>query len=258
VVAQPILKITGPRQVYEGRNITYSGSIIDSCDGTPIANTTLNIEYLESNLVLTSDNEGKVRFTLMFPEKGEENISLIKNPTAFYLDAKDTVAVNVILPPPDASALALLFTFPYNISIALTGALGVGVMAARRNRRLQEEEKVIEPRVKLAPEKVYIGFEDGVPLEYTSFEEGIVKLFNRFFVSMQRVHLDIDETLTPREFQYLLEERLPDSADALLEDLISSYEIAMYSNISLGQDDFVRTNATIELIMELMKIGKRE
>ncbi len=37
----------------------------------------------------------------------------------------------------------------------------------------------------MSPEKEYIGYEDGVPLEYTSYEEGVVKLFNRFFVSMQ-------------------------------------------------------------------------
>ena len=75
---------------------------------------------------------------------------------------------------------------------------------------------------------------------------------------MQRIYPDIDEAMTPREFQYVLEERLPKTADALLEDLVSSYEIAMYSNITLSQDDFKRTNATIELIIELMKSGQRE
>ena len=186
-------------------------------------------------------------------------MNLIKEESNYYLGAVDSIAVTVLVPPPDYTGLlSLLFTFPYNIGVALSGAIGVGVMAARRNRRLQEEEPVIEARVKLAPEREYIGYEDGVPLEYTSYEEGVVKLFNRFFVSMQRIYSDLDETMTPREVQYILEDRLPQTADALLEDLVSSYEIAMYSNITLSQDDFKRTNATIELIIELMKSGTRD
>ena len=259
VVAEPVLEITGPRQVYEGRNITYRGTILDSSDGTPIANTSLEVRYLDKTISLTSDAKGKVNYEVFFPERGNVNMSLVKDQSGYYLGAVDTVAITVIVPPPDATNfLVLLFTFPYNIGVALTGAIGVAVFAARRNKRLKEEETVIEARVRLPPKKEYIGYEDGVPLEYTSYEEGVVKLFNRFFVSMQRIYPDIDEAMTPREFQYILEERLPQTADALLEDLVTSYEIAMYSNITLSQEDFKRTNATIELIIELMKSGKRD
>ncbi len=259
VMADPVLKITGPRQVYEGRNITYRGTIVDSSDGTPIVNTTINAEFINQIITLTSDAEGKVSYVALFPTKGQVDMSLVKLEDTYYLGAADTIAVTVIVPPPDATGLlALLFTFPYNIGVALTGAIGVGIYAARRNKRLQEEAPIIEARIKLAPEKQYVGYEDGVPLEYTSYEEGVVKLFNRFYVSMQRIYPDIDEAMTPREFQYVLEDRLPKTADALLEDLVSSYEIAMYSNITLSQDDFKRTNATIELIIELMKSGQRD
>jgi transglutaminase-like putative cysteine protease len=259
VVAEPVLKITGPIQVYEGRNITYRGSIIDASDGSPIINTTVKVEYLDQEISLTSDEEGNVRYVALFPEKGDFEMRFFKEKADFYLTAFDTVIVNVIVPPPDpTSIIALLFSFPYNIGIALTGAIGVGVAASRRNKRLQGEENIIESRIRLPPEKEYIGYEDGVPLEYTSYEEGVVKLFNRFFVSMQRIYLDIDDTMTPREFQYTLEERLPSSVDALLEDLVTSYEIAMYSNITVSQEDFKRTNATIELIIELMKSAKRD
>ena len=257
VMAEPVLKITGPRQVYEGRNITYRGSIVDSSDGSPIVNTTLKVRYLNQILTLTSDAQGKVSYVALFPENGKAEMSLIKEQSNYYLGAVDSFAVTVIVPPPDVTnIIALLFTFPYNIGVALTGAMGVGIMASRRNKRLQAEEPVIEARVRLGPEREYIGYEDGVPLEYTSYEEGVVKLFNRFFVSMQRIYPDVDESMTPREFKYLLEERLPHSTDALLEDLVSSYEIAMYSNITLSQDDFKRTNATIELLIELMKNAK--
>ena len=259
VMAETIVTITGPRQVYQGRNVTYRGSIIDASDGRPVINASLRINYLDQELSLTSDNEGKVSFIAMFPDNGKTNMSLGMPEAMYYLGSVTSMGITVIIPPPDANnIIALLFTFPYNIGVALTAAIGVGFYASKRNRRIQEEIVEEEPRVRVQPKREYIGYEDGVPLEYRSYEEGVVKLFNRFYVSMQRIYPDIDDIMTPREFQYVLLDRLPVHADALLEDLVSSYEIAMYSNITLSQEDFKRTNATIELVIELMKNGKRD
>ena len=259
VMAETIVKITGPRQVYQGKNITYRGSIFDSSDGNPVVNASLNINYLDKVLTLTSDENGKINFIAIFPENGKTNMSLSMLEAMYYLGSETSIGITVIIPPPDASnIISLLFTFPYNIGVALSTAIGVGFYAAKRNRRMQEEFVEEEPRARVQPKREYIGYEDGVPLEYTSYEEGVVKLFNRFYVSMQRIYPDIDDTMTPREFQYVLIERMPMHADALLEDLVSSYEIAMYSNIALSQEDFKRTNATIELVIELMKSGSRD
>jgi transglutaminase-like putative cysteine protease len=271
VMAETIVKITGPRQVYQGKNITYRrqvyqgknityrGSIIDASDGSPVVNASIHINYHDQKLTLTSDGDGKVSFIALFPDNGKTNMSLGMPMSMYYLGSETNMGITVIIPPPDASnIIALLFTFPYNIGVALTASIGVGLYAAKRNKRIQEEARYEEPRPRVQPKREYIGYEDGVPLEYTSYEEGVVKLFNRFYVSMQRIYPDIDETMTPREFQYLLLERLPMHADALLEDLVSNYEIAMYSNITLSQEDFKRTNATIELLIELMKSGTRD
>ncbi len=258
VVAETVVTINGPRQVYMGRNVTYWGSIIDPSDGSPVINASLRINYFDQELILTSDVEGKVSFIAMFPDNGKTNMSLGMPEAMYYLASSTSMGITVIIPPPDANnIIALLFSFPYNIGMALTAAIGVGFYAAKRNRRIQEVVEE-EPRARVQPKREYIGYEDGVPLEYRSYEEGVVKLFNRFYVSMQRIYPDIDDTMTPREFQYLLLDRLPVHADALLEDLVSSYEIAMYSNITLSQEDFKRTNATIELVIELMKNGKRD
>jgi hypothetical protein len=121
-----------------------------------------------------------------------------------------------------------------------------------------KEEEFLEPRVSLPPGGEKIGYEDGVPLDYESYEEGVVKLFNRFYVTMQRIYPDIDEAMTPREFERTLVERLPENAHPALADLVTSYEIAMYSNIPVTAEDFKRTNGTVELIIELMKNGRRE
>jgi transglutaminase-like putative cysteine protease len=259
VMAETIVKITGPRQVYQGKNITYMGSIFDASDGSPVVNASLNVNYLSQKLTLTSDADGKVSFNALFPDSGKTNMSLGMPMSIYYLGSETNMGITVIIPPPDTSnIISLFFTFPYNIGVALSVSIGVGFYAAKRNRRIQEEALDEEPQSRVLSKREYIGYEDGVPLEYTSYEEGVVKLFNRFYVSMQRIYPDIDETMTPREFQFLLLEKLPMHADALLEDLVSNYEIAMYSNIALSQEDFKQTNATIELLIELMKIGNRD
>lgn len=257
VMAKTDVKIIGPRQVYQGKNITYRGNVLDYSDGSPVPNATLWVSYLEEEATFVSDENGKISFIAMFPENGKTNMTLSMGNTTYYFASESILAVTVLIPPPSANnIIALLFTFPYNIGLAVTTAIVVGVYAAKRSQRMQDEMVVEEPRARVQPKKEYIGFEDGVPLEYKSYEEGVVKLFNRFYVSMQRIFPDIDDVMTPREFQYILIDRLPMHADALLEDLVSSYEIAMYSNITLSQEDFKRTNATIELIIELMGNGK--
>ena len=258
VMSETAVKITGPKQVYMGRNITYRGTLTEMKSGKPITNVNLTVTYLNRVIHLRSDDEGRVLYDVMFPEKGEENITLTMSGGRFYTGSSTTFGVSVLLPPPSPTdLLSLLLGFPQNIIIAVSGALGVGLYAARRNRRMREEE-FLEPRVSLPTPRERIGYEDGVPLDYGSYEEGVAKLFNRFYVSMQRIYQDIDDTMTPREFERTLMDRLPSNAHLALEDLVTSYEIAMYSNITVTAEDFKRTNATIELIMELMRSGRGE
>ena len=136
-----------------------------------------------------------------------------------------------------------------NTILATSVALTVGVVAARRKKA----DDFPDERVPLQKVNEGVGFEDDVPLTYTSYEEGVVKLFNRFYITMQRIYPEIEDTMTPREFEATLIDRIPQDAYAALNDLVTNYEIAMYSNIPLTKDDFGRTTATIELVIELMK-----
>jgi transglutaminase-like putative cysteine protease len=258
VMSETAVKITGPKQVYSGKSITYRGTITELSSGQPVANASLEVTFLDKTLELRSDDSGRVQYEVLFPENGEENITLTMDGTRFYVGSATSFGVSILIPPPNPTdLLSILLGFPQNIIIALSGAMGVGIYAARRNRRMKEEE-FLEPRVSLPPGREKIGYEDGAPLDYGSYEEGVVKLFNRFYVSMQRIYPDIDDTMTPREFERNLIDRLPDNAHLALEDLVTSYEIAMYSNISVTEEDFKRTNATVELIIELMRNERRE
>jgi len=255
LMSETDVSISGPKRVYAEKNITYRGIVVETATGEPLANATLRVRYLNRTMDLVSDVQGRISFPAFFPEDGEATINMSMEETDYYVGSSTSFGVSVMLPPPSPNnLLSLLFGFPQNIIIALSGAMGVGVYAARRSRRLKDEE-FTEPRVVLPAGRERIGYEDGVPLEYSSYEEGVVKLFNRFYVSMMRMYPDIDDTMTPREFEYILIDRLPVNAHAALEDLVTSYEIAMYSNMPIAVEDFKRTNATIELIVELMKNG---
>jgi transglutaminase-like putative cysteine protease len=252
IMAETEVSISGPKQVYEGRNITYRGIVKDTSTGQLLSNASLQIKFADQEYIIVSDEDGKVTYTALFPEKGSKNMKLEMAGTDYYIGSQTEMTINVLVPPPSANnILAILLGFPQNILIALSTAVGVGIYAAKRNKRLEQEE--IEPRIMLPDENPRVGYEDGVPLEYKTYEEGVVKLFYRFYVSMQRIFPDIDDSMTPREFETLLKEKLPSNAYLALEDLITSYEIAMFSNLKLSQEDLKRTNATIELIIELTK-----
>jgi hypothetical protein len=255
LMSETDVAISGPQRVYSDKNITYKGYIVETATGEPLPNASLRVWYLNKTMDMVSDARGQISFPALFPEDGEATIRMRMEDTDYYVGSYTSFGVSVMLPPPSPeNLLALIFGFPQNIIIALSGAMGVGVYAARRSRRMKEED-FTEPRVVLPAGRERIGYEDGVPLEYSSYEEGVVKLFNRFYVSMMRMYRDIDDTMTPREFEYTLIDRLPGNAHAALEDLVTSYEIAMYSNMPISVEDFKRTNATIDLIVELMKNG---
>jgi len=258
VMSETAVKITGPRQVYMGKSILFRGTVTEAASGEPVANASLTVTFLDNTVTLTSDAQGRVQYEAAFTESGEENMTLAMDGTRYYVGSSTTFGISVLLPPPNPTdILSILLGFPQNIIVALSGAIGVGLYASRRNRRMKEED-LMEPRVSLPPGSEKIGYEDGVPLEYDSYEEGVVKLFNRFYVTMQRTYPDIDEAMTPREFERTLTERLPENSHQALGDLVTCYEIAMYSNIPVASEDFKRTKATVELIIELMRNGPRE
>lgn len=253
VVAETEVRLNGPRQVYRGRNVTYTGILLDASNLDLLVNQTMLFEVNGETIPVTCNEDGYVEYQTSFPRNGKTNITLRMPGAEFYLASESSFTVNVLIPPPSTSKIiSLLFGFPQNLIWALTAATGIGVMAARRSRRLKEEEPT-EARVKLPRRRLLIGYEDNIPLEYRSYEEGVVKLFNRFYVSMQRKYPQIEDTMTPREFEATLVDRIPANSHPLLGDLVTSYEIAMYSNLKVTQEDFKQSNATIELIIELMK-----
>lgn len=250
IISKTVVTISGPHRIYSGKEITYRGTVLDALTQEPMVNRTLILNVADKEVQLRSDSTGRVDYVVNITERGGYNMTLSLPEENFFLGSSDVFAVTVIPAPPSArNILQLLLSFPYNIILATTVAVTVGVVAARRKRA----DDFPDERVPLQKVNEGVGFEDDVPLTYTSYEEGVVKLFNRFYITMQRIYPEIEDTMTPREFEATLIDRIPQDAYAALNDLVTNYEIAMYSNIPLTKDDFGRTTATIELVIELMK-----
>jgi hypothetical protein len=143
-------------------------------------------------------------------------------------------------------------SFPYNILIvvALGGVLGLGIVMSSKGK---PAELLIEVMREPKP-----GFDEDLPLTFDTYEEGIVKIFNRFFNTAQRIYPQIDDSLTPREFESFILAKIPRGSEFALDDLVTSFEIAEYGNMRLGKEDFERCMATVELLVELVKGEKKD
>jgi transglutaminase-like putative cysteine protease len=256
IIAPTEVSVLGPRRIYSGTNITFSGLVIDSSNGEPLPDQEVTVFYNQTEMKIITNNKGEIDYHVYFPKKGKNNITLIVKDQDYYVGSNTTFGVSVILPPPSAKGIiAIITSFPFNIIIVIGLAVGVGIVAASRRKPVDIFPMTLDE----IPRKIErIGYEDNVPLRYETYEEGIVKLFNRFYVSMQRIYPYIRDTMTPREFEARIINLLPKTASEALNDLVTSYEIAMFSNLSLTEAEFIQAEATIILILELMKNGDNE
>jgi hypothetical protein len=201
--------------------------------------------------VIMTDGDGQVFFGYSFEEEGNRNITFATLGDDYYLGSNSTFMVSVMVTP-EKGLLALLMSFPYNILIvvALGGVLGLGIVMSSKGK---PAELLIEVMREPKP-----GFDEDLPLTFDTYEEGIVKIFNRFFNTAQRIYPQIDDSLTPREFESFILAKIPRGSEFALDDLVTSFEIAEYGNMRLGKEDFERCMATVELLVELVKGEKKD
>ena len=98
---------------------------------------------------------------------------------------------------------------------------------------------------------------EGLWLSILGFFSGIVKLFNHFYAYSRRRYKEIQPFLTPREFQQYLLVEIPDSGARALDDLVTSFEIANYSEVYSTEEEYQRCQAGLEFLKELIENGER-
>ena len=244
IVAETEVFIEAPGRVHVGENVTLAGRVIDRSNGEGIANLTVVMAVGNETFTLVTDGDGAVSLVHAFDAEGNETVAMSAPETDYYLGSSGIVGIEVKEPPP-WGILSILTVFPYNLMLAAASAASIGaVVLALRRRRPEVEER--RPAAEL--------IEEEAPLEFESYKEGIVKLFNRFYASTQRRYDEVRGSLTPREFQGVLLGKIPEGARAL-EELVTTFEIANYSEARPSDEDYDRCREVVEVLRGLMEDG---
>ena len=80
---------------------------------------------------------------------------------------------------------------------------------------------------------------------YSSYGEGVVKLFIALCEEAQRIYGDALSGLTLREFQDELVKRIPEGSFAI-EDLVSTFEAVSYGGVEPSEKEFEIYEASVE------------
>jgi transglutaminase-like putative cysteine protease len=245
IVDEIAVEVDKPDKVFRGKRVGFGATLIENSTGVPVVNKEVEITLDGRRENLTTDNRGRLYFRHKFNEEGKKNVTINVPDSDYYIGTNTTFGVAVAIQP--TNFLTLITTFPYSVILVsgIAGIIGVGVVLTMK----KPDEEMIT--VQLKPPLVEEG-DDNSPITFRTYEEGVVKLFNRFYRKAQRVYPEVDNSLTPREFETYLLTKIPPGSEFALDDVITSFEIAEYGNMKLTKEDFDRCEATIELIVELM------
>lgn len=248
IMAETEVFVEASSSVYVGKGITLMGKLIDKSNGQPIANTTVSMEVENETIGLTTDTEGTVRMTHAFETEGNKTIILRLEDSEYYLGSSGLVGITV--KPTPLNPLNVLTIFPYNLFLVISCATIVAaVIYIRRGNRLPLIRSIEEG----VPPTEFV--EDDSPLSFDSYKEGIVKLFNRFYSSTQKRFSGLEDHLTPREFQLVLMRKIPNAGVRVLDDLVTDFEIANYSEEYPSKEDYDRCQTAVETLRRLMEHG---
>jgi hypothetical protein len=167
------------------------------------------------------------------------------NDSDYYIGSNSSFGIAIILPPPEQpNILEMITIFPYNIMVVATATVLVGaaVLLIRKRRSSLGLE---EGRKKDEPEPEY-------PSSYDNYKDGIVKLFNYFFAYSKWKFDGIEDSMTPREFQFLILKKVSPKGTNALEYLVTAFEIADYSTSKPSKGEFDKCVAAVKQIKELI------
>jgi len=86
---------------------------------------------------------------------------------------------------------------------------------------------------------------------YSSYGEGVVKLFLVLYEEAQMIYGDALSGLTPKELQGELVKRIPEGSFAI-EDLVSTFQLVSYGRAEPSEKEFESCEASVELLLGLM------
>ena len=252
IMAETEVVLTGPTKVYVNETFEFTGQLFEIASGEPVSNTTVVLTLDEEDQRIMTDEEGKIVIVYRFDSEGNRTIQMNMNGTEFYLNSNNSFGVSVLLPPQaDTGLLQLLTSFPTNLIVFTSGLVVIGAVY------LYTQKKA--PLIPIVEEEDDYDYEeDLLPLTYNDYKEGVVKVFNRFYRKNRRRYKIITESMTPREFQYTIMNKIPQKGESALEYLITAFEIADYSLGRPTKDMFDKCQKAVEVLDGLMEDEQKQ
>jgi hypothetical protein len=171
--------------------------------------------------------------------------------------------------PSKSELLQLISTFPFNVILGMAMILVVGTVltftrkpAGNPVKKGDAIRKTTEVEGEV-PQQIRAGavnhpaheFEEEMPRHFEDYKDGVVKLYNWFNRFTQSRFGEITDSMTPREFKRAVLGRLPSDDDSALEYLVTSFEIANYSDSKLTKELLDKTFKAVELLKGVIERG---
>lgn len=179
-----------------------------------------------------------------------------------------TVAMSL---PIESNIFQLVLTFPFNILLALSGILVVWTIRlftkkpTRKNSTMVDLEtqsvngSVANFSMSLTSNKDVIVTRpieevlEEIPRNFNGSREGIISLYNWFFLFAKIKFRGIADNMTPQEFLSVVSSKLPSKGIKPLEYLVTSCEIANYSKIEPTNEMNSKCLESVELLKTIIE-----
>ncbi len=173
--------------------------------------------------------------------------------------------------PLEPELLEMITTFPFNVILAVTGVLIIGTIIAFTRKPTQSKkanvdmnsrpsQRVNEETPNPVQESNIVGgpaheVEEEMPQRFKDNKDGVVKLYNWFYRFAQKRLNGVTENMTPREFESVVLSMIPSNGVSALEYLVTSFEIANYSDFKITKEIVDKSLRAIEVLKALIESG---
>jgi transglutaminase-like putative cysteine protease len=232
-------------KAFVGVPVKIQGTVIDSSNGDPVVNATVSLNVNDDTLLLKTNERGEVAISRTFEAEGNETVEIIMDDSRYYIGSNTSFGIAVTVRPLIQEEILKNTTmYPYNLALAAGVLIIVAAVVISRRRplilSLTSEEITVEEVV------------DELPSIFDDYKEAIVSIFNHYFRVCSRKYGDIDKSMTPREFQRVMNPRIPPATAPSLEYLVSSFEIADYSTFQPTEEMYRKCRVAYEEIIEVI------
>ena len=173
--------------------------------------------------------------------------------------------------PLEPELLRIITTFPFNVILAMTAFLVVGIILAFTRKPTRSKKADVDvngqPTQKVEEEMHHFvqgadvvsrpaqEVEEEMPRRFEDYKGGVVKLYNWFYGFTQRRLRGITDNMTPREFESVVLGGIPSDGAPALEYLVTSFEIANYSDFKLTKEMVDKSLRAVEVLKNLIENG---